>query len=385
MPRGSFSRAAAILVIGVLVGPPICHSQVLVDDLTPWWLWADSWRGEFSYIEETKAAHYVDQSSYVKGALVLDKREVKGCTVEWVGEQPNRATLVEHGEGRMNEQTEVANIRGSTSSSARGVFPLSPQSGLSFSMENRGYKIYLTAANDATVSGTFHVDAAVDASGVHQETRRNDADDEVVEFADTAYKSIPESVGVLDDSLIEKHGGGDLSYRHELHWVLQPRHDIDRWAVEYTDFLELQRKTFIDRQQSIIDDFDCDGENSGKVYCRAARMALENVDRRVARLTDDCRRILGKLLNNECPGFARGMRATGRAWQYEHAVCTSPAMTCDVIHRSAFDYFDSGPTGDFVVTYRRFPNYMTCLYTFDEFEEIATMGSTDWFSQALGQ
>ena len=378
-------KTGAVLIIVVLCGTQTCNSQVLVDDLTPWWLWADSWHGEFSYEEETKAAAYLDQSSNVTGTLVLDKKEISGCTVTWVGEKPNRATIKEYAEGRMEEQTEVANIRGGTSSSAAGIFRLSPNSGLSFSMENKGYRIYLTADNGATVKGSFQVDAAVDSSGVHQETSRDSADDEVVEFSDTAYKPIPQTPGVLDDQLVEEQGGGDLSYRHELHWVLQPRHDIDHWSAEYTEFLELQRKSFIERQQSIIDDFDCDGEGSGKIYCRAARSALENVDRRVARLTDDCRRILGKLLNNECEGFARGMRATSRAWQYEHAVCTGPAMTCDVIHRTVLDYFDSGPTGDFVVTYRRFPNHMTCLYSFDEFEKIATMGSTDWFSQLLGQ
>ena len=105
----------------------------------------------------------------------------------------------------------------------------------------------------------------------------------------------------------------------------------------------------------------------------------------MARLTDDCRRILGMLLNSECDGFARGMRATPRSWQYENAVCTDPAKTCDVIHRSIYDYFDDRATGDLTVTYRRLPNHLQCLYSMDDFEKIAVLGSTDWLSQALGQ
>ena len=119
--------------------------------------------------------------------------------------------------------------------------------------------------------------------------------------------------------------------------------------------------------------------------CRAARAALEDVDRRVSRLADDCRRVLEKLVNIECPGFSRGMRATQRHWQYENAVCSDPAITCDVIHRHVFDYFDTDITGDLLVTYRRLPNHLQCMYDYDEFEKIAILSSTDWVGKLLGQ
>jgi len=365
-----------------LVARPV--GAQLVDDHTPWWLWADRWKGDFSYEEETHATDLVDASSRVKGGLVLDHKEVEGCTVTWVGKQNNTATIDSQAVGGMDEENEVARLHGTSSTTAKGSFPLSPRSGLSISMEKGAYKVSVAASATAKVKGSSGVTAGVDMTGYSQKTGWSDAGDVEVGFEQKAYKEIPEDRGAIEDAVSEQQGASDASYRSELRWSLTPEHDVEMWVYRYTSLLENERKSFIDMHREFLEKLDCEGGFFESTPCRAARAALDNVDRRMARLADDCRRILGKLLDSECSGFARAMRATSRAWQFEHAVCTDPGMTCDVIHRHLFDYFDSGPTGDDTVTYGRLPSHLQCLYTRGEFDKVATLGSTSWLSKALG-
>ena len=375
-------RLLAALAAAFVATPQLCAQ--LVDDHSPWWLWADRWQGQFSYEEETHATDFVDASSSVKGTLELDHKEIEGCTATWVGKQPNSATIDSQEVGGMDERNEVARVHGTSHSSAKGSFRLSPRSGLSISLEKGDYRVSVSASATAKVKGSSGVTGAVDMTGYSQQTGWNDAGDVEVGFEQKAYKDIPENRGPIADALSETQGVSDASYRSELRWSLAPEHDIEMWVYQYTNLLENERKSFIDMHQGFLEKLDCDGGLFESTPCRAARAALDNADRRMARLADDCRRILGKLLNSECSGFARAMRATSRAWQFEHAVCTDPGMTCHVIHRHLYDNFDSGPTGDDIVTYGRLPTHLQCLYTKDEFDKVAALGSTDWLSKALG-
>jgi hypothetical protein len=380
---GAWTRwTLALLAAAFVVVPPV--SAQLVDDHSPWWLWADRWKGDFSYEEETHATDLVDASSKVNGTLVLDHKEIEGCTAKWVGKHGNKAKIDSQAVGGMDEQNDVARLHGTSTSSAKGSFPLSPRSGLSISMEKGAYKVSVAASASAKVKGSSGVTAGVDMSGYSQKTGWQDGGEVEVGFDQKGYAKVPENRGPLEDKVSEEQGASDASYRSEFRWSLTPEHDIEMWVYRYTGLLENQRKSFIDMHQSFLEANDCTGGLLDSTPCRAARSALEKTDRRIATLADDCRRVLEKLLKSECGGFARAMRATSRAWQYEHAVCTDPAMTCDVIHQHLYDFFDTGPTGDDTVTYGRLPSHLKCLYARDEFDEVATLGSTSWLSKALG-
>ena len=379
------ARKLAIAVVGAAFFlTPQLEAQ-LVDDHTPWWLWPEVWTGEFEYDEELHVAGAVNEIKRVTGVLLLDHKENEGCTASWVGSQKNAAFIDSKGAGKMDEQTEVARLHGQSSSSARGRFSLSARSGLTISIEKGAYRVLLSASPAAVVKGHSGATGAVDTSGFSLNSGWQDDGKVSVDFDQRAYSSIPESLGFLEDGVIEEKGTGGAEFKSKFRWVMEPEHDIERWVRRYIDLLESERASFIEMNKDLLEKMECDGGVFEGTPCRAARAALDNVDRRITRLADDCRRLLGNLVNIECDGFARGIRATPRAWQYEHAVCTDPAMTCDVIHRHVFDYFDSGNMGDLVVTYRRLPNHLLCMYDLDEFEMIASLSSTDWLGKLLGQ
>ncbi len=352
-----------------------------MDDHTPWWLWADRWKGDFAYEEETQATGFVEASTAVSGNLVLDHREVEGCTVTWVGKQSNTATIDSRAVGGMDEQNEVTRLHGSSSSSLKGSFRLSPRSGLVISMERDAYKVSLSTAAGETVKGSSSMTAGVDMSGYSQETGWEDGGQSEIGFAQEGSKKIPENRGPIEDRVGEQQGASDASYQSELRWVLEPEHDVEMWVYRYTGMLESNWKRFVEQQQATL--ARCEAGEFEGTPCRAARANLERSDERVARLADDCRRILEKLLRAECPGFARGMRRTISAWSFEQAVCSSPATTCDVIHRHVWDHLDSTRTGDDIVHYNALPNHLHCLYTFDEFKNVALYSGVDFTSQAL--
>lgn len=362
-----------------------CAEAQLVDDDTPWWLWPEVWTGEFELDESVSVPGMVNEETQVTGHLLLDRRKFKGCTTTWSGSQGNFAEITSQGSGRMDEQTEVARLQGRASSSAKGRFPLADHSGLAISLEKGTYRVHVSARDGAVVEGSAGATGAVDTMGFSQSTGWEDRGKVLVEFDEKGYSPIPDSIGVLEDVEIAGAGTSDAGFTSKFSWVFQPEHDFERWVRAYIDLLESERKSFVERHQEFLEKMDCDGGMFDPAPCRAARAALDDVDRRITRLADDCRRVLEKLVSIECPGFARGMRATPRSWQYENAVCASPAKTCDVIHRHLFDYFDTDFTGDLLVTYRRLPNHLLCMYDYDEFEEVAILSSTDWLGKLLGQ
>lgn len=362
-----------------------CAEAQLVEDHSPWWLWPEVWTGEFEFHETLRVPGMVNEETLVKGHLLLDKKLIEGCTATWVGSERNFAVIDSEGTGKMDEQTEVARLHGSSSSSAHGSFPLAEHAGLAISLEKGAYRVHVSARDGAAVEGSAGATGAVDTMGSTMSTGWEDHGEVLVEFDEKGYSPIPDAIGVLEDGELTEMGGSDAGLTSKFRWVFQPEHDIEKWVREYIEVLESERASFVEKHQQFLDKMDCDGGMFDPIPCRAARAALDDVDRRITRLADDCRRVLEKLVNIECPGFSRGMRATPRDWQYENAVCTSPAKTCDVIHRHVFDYFDSELTGDLLVTYRRFPNHLQCMYDYEEFEQVAILSSTDWLGQLLGQ
>jgi hypothetical protein len=371
-------------LVAVFVFAPWANAQQ-VDDHTPWWLWPEVWTGEFEYDETVNVSGLANEDTRVTGLLLLDKKKTVGCTATWVGVQPNIATIESQGSGQMNEQTEVARLHGRSWSSASGRFPLAAGSGLAISLEQGAYKVLLFAADGAAVEGSSGATGAVDSAGISQSTGWKDRGEAVVEFEKKAYSPIPETIGVLENGALEEKGTNDAGFTSKFRWVFQPEHDVEAWVSRYVGMLESERASFIEMHREFLEKMDCDGGLFESTPCRACRAALEDVDRRITRLADDCRRVLEKLVNIECPGFSKGMKATPRDWQYENAVCTDPAKTCDVIHRHVFDYFDTEATGDLLSTYRRLPSHLQCMYDLDEFEKIATLSSTDWVGKLLGQ
>lgn len=362
-----------------------CAEAQLVDDDTPWWLWPEVWTGEFELDESLNVPGLANEETLVKGQLLLDRKQVDGCTTTWVGSGQNFALIESQGSGRMDEQNEVARLHGSASSSAHGRFPLADHSGLAISLEKGTYRVHVSARDGAVVEGSAGATGAVDTIGFSQSAGWEDRGKVLVGFDEKGYSPIPDSIGVLEDVEITEAGTGDGGFTSKFSWVFQPEHDLEKWVSRYVGLLESERASFVQKHEDFLEKMDCDGGMFDPAPCRAARAALDDVDRRIARLADDCRRVLEKLVSIECPGFSKGIRATPRNWQYENAVCASPAKTCDVIHRHLFDYFDSDFTGDLLVTYRRLPNHLLCMYDYGEFEEVAILSSTDWLGKLLGQ
>ena len=371
-------------VVAVVILTPRAEAQ-LVDDDAPWWLWPEVWTGEFEFDETVRVPGMVNEETLVKGHLLLDKKLVEGCTSSWVGSAENYAVIESQGAGKLDEQTEVARIHGRASSSARGRFPLADHSGLAISLEKGSYRVHLSARDGAVVEGSAGATGAVDTTGFSQSTGWEDHGKVLVEFDEKGYSPIPDTIGVLENGELAGAGASDAGFTSKFRWVLQPEHDIEKWVSTYIELLESERSSFIEKHEDFLEKMDCDGGMFDPIPCRAARAALDDVDRRIATLADDCRRVLEMLVNIECPGFSQGMRATPRNWQFESAVCTDPARTCDVIHRHLFDFFDAGATGDLLVTYRRLPNHLQCMYDYDDFNRVASLSSTDWLGQLLGQ
>ncbi len=382
--RWELMATVVAAAVAVFMLTPLAEAQ-LVDDDAPWWLWPEIWTGEFEFDETVHVPGMVNEETLVKGHLLLDKKLVEGCTSTWVGSTGNYAVIESQGAGKLDEQTEVARIHGRASSSAYGRFPLADHSGLAISLEKGRYRVHLSAADGAEVEGSAGATGAVDTMGFSQSTGWEDRGKVLVEFDERGYSPIPDTIGVLENGELTQAGASDAGLTSKFRWVFQPEHDVEKWVSRYIEILESERSTFIEKHEDFLEKMDCDGGMFDPIPCRAARAALDDVDRRITRLADDCRRVLENLVNIECPGFSRGMRATPRSWQYESAVCTDPAQTCDVIHRHVFDYFDSDFKGDLLVTYRRLPNHLSCMYDYDEFEQIAILSSTDWLGKLLGQ
>jgi hypothetical protein len=261
-----------------------------------------------------------------------------------------------------------------------GGFALADESSLLFSLEQGSYELYLTAAEGAVVSGYDKREARANLAGARSGFKISDADLVDVEFYELAQKSIPKTTGILENAVKEEQKGAGGVYKKSFEWALELKHDRDQWWRDYVDLLEAQRGRRTEMWRDIQAKCSA-GEVSGSP-CRAADSALRNMDDWIARLGADCDRVLGKLLTAQCPGFAKGMRRQGR-WDFEDAVCESPAATCEVVHNHLQDFFDSGPTGDVLVTYRRLPLHLHCLYTYEEFEKIAVITRPGFWSKAL--
>ncbi len=371
--------ATATLISTILPTEPA--GAQLVDDTTPWWLWAESWSGPFSSSTkfDTTGSLQVKEDRTTWGTLQFDHKQAEGCEATWTGSNSAQNKFTSSGSLSLSSEAGVA--QSGSDSSDGGQFELSPDSHLKISMETGGYDLHLTAATDASVPGSVRSETEVNTSGVRLGVV--DSWETVdVEFDVQARPRMPTEVGPLDDSVVDESRVGGGFYRDVFRWSLLPFHETDRWWAEYVDLLELQRADHMTMWKEIR--AACEEETISGSPCRAADSALVDMDDWIARLGSDCDRILRKLLNAKCPGFAVGMRRSGR-WDYEDAVCSSPAKTCDVIHRHVWDHFDAKATGELLVTYRRLPGHLQCLYNFEDFSTIAVISRPDFWSRLLGQ
>lgn len=387
---GTRLAAAVGVTLGLACQALPVAAEQLVDDHSPWWLWADRWQGTLSYDEKMIAPKALDSSTRVRSQLVFEKRTANGCTVTWNGSEANSATIDSHTRGGFTEQNDVTKLGGQSSDSMRGRFSLSPDSSLEISLEQQEYAINLAAADDATVMSRSRTSSMVQMRGsapmaVHQDNSGQDP----VEFQKSVTALIPPNRGPLTRTLNEdRDPGGGATHTERTSWSLEPEHDLRRWADDYAAILEAQRKSRREYWESVqkkCSDSTPKADRWSGQPCRTADAGIRSLDDRVARLQNDCVRILDKLVNRQCPGFAKGMEVAGKSWVYDHAACTGPAQTCELVHRLVFDYFDSKATGDLETTRRRLPQHLQCLYPSEkEFEPIATTGALGFWDKALG-